>query len=85
MQHRVLKTVPSAKKFFWLCLVSPAIPCTAERTLGALIGLEKYLRLTMTLAQVNHSATYHSHHDYLTKIPEERFSKLFVKEQMFWL
>ena len=40
-----------------------------------------YLRMTMTQEQLNHAATYQFHHEYLTKISKERFSKLFVKEQ----
>ena len=61
--------------------VSQAIPCITERTLGALLGLETYLYLTMTQSQLNHAATYQLHLNYLNKIFEEHFSKLFVKEQ----
>ena len=61
MQLGVRKTIPSVKKLLRLCVVPPAITCTAERR-----GLETYLRSTMTQAQLTHVATYQSHHHYLT-------------------
>ena len=54
-----------------------------ERILGALRGLETYLRLTMTQAQINHVATHHFHHHQMTKTCQEWLPKLFVEEQNF--
>ena len=47
--------------------------------------METFLRLTMNQVWLNHVATYQFNQNYITKISEELFSKLFVKEQNFRL
>src|SRR6218665_1258340 len=61
MTPEVRSMFPQVERLLCLWLISPALSCSAERSISALHRLKTWLRSTMTHRRLNHVMIYHVH------------------------